>query len=567
MTTMTYTTLVMPDVFKDDDGELVAHAWSFPDGVRLGTGMPMRGDDFSTVSSTDENPLVAWDTPGNKTVTLTVTDDDGSQATAVINVVVLNQIPVATFDVRTLSSMGSREIDFREEDGEVDTAYVFDGLDSIDPDGLVGDSSDIETWNWTFSDGTFGDRPQATHTFTTPGIHTVTLVVTDKQGEQSFPRTMTVRIANPLPIINVRILDGWIDGELITTSTVFPEGSLPEDWSHTFNEDGAVVTAPHRLLYFDSAGTRDGDRQFEGKYLPFEAESPEWNGLVEYTWDFGDATPLDHTASPWHAYDLPGTYTVSLTVRDGFGTGDVTRSTFTVVVDHPPEVNTIFVPESIFVGSSVSFDAEISDMEAGTAMEIYRDLDVEDGSISERDERILTEFTVRWDFDIEVDADESGNSMDDWVSPLAGSSTRAIHTWEATGYYTVLVEVCDGMGQCAQLTEDIEVVPEPEGPPSLSDFSAEEWKSWLAEAGSELATFVALIVVALILGWLVMREPSQLEEEAKEAAETYTDIELVESQGGLLGMDHHQPPPAPKILSKDERRNDDSGYIRPLRRR
>ena len=64
-----------------------------------------------------------------------------------------------------------------------------------------------------------------------------------------------------------------------------------------------------------------------------------------------------------------------------------------------------------------------------------------------------------------------------------------------------------------------------------------------------------------------MREPSDLEEEAKEAAETYTDIEHVEAQGGLLGMDHHLPPPAPKILSKDERRSDDSGYVRPLRRR
>ena len=66
---------------------------------------------------------------------------------------------------------------------------------------------------------------------------------------------------------------------------------------------------------------------------------------------------------------------------------------------------------------------------------------------------------------------------------------------------------------------------EPEGPPSLSEFSAEEWKSWAADAGSGLATFIALIVVALILGWLVMRETSDLEEEAKEAAETYTDIE------------------------------------------
>jgi hypothetical protein len=32
-------------------------------------------------------------------------------------------------------------------------------------------------------------------------------------------------------------------------------------------------------------------------------------------------------------------------------------------------------------------------------------------------------------------------------------------------------------------------------------------------------------------------------------------------------MDQHTPPPAPGILSKEERRNADSGYVRPLRRR
>ena len=168
LTTMTYTSLVLPDVYVDDDGEILTYAWSFPDGVRVGTGTPTRNDDFSTISSSAENPIVAWDVPGNKTLSLTVTDDDGSQATAILNVVVLNQMPVAAFDVRTLSATGSREIDFRQEDGEVDTAYVFDGLDSMDPDGSVGDSTDIDVWNWTFSDGTFGDRPQVTYSFTTP---------------------------------------------------------------------------------------------------------------------------------------------------------------------------------------------------------------------------------------------------------------------------------------------------------------------------------------------------------------------------------------------------------------
>ena len=181
------------------------------------------------------------------------------------------------------------------------------------------------------------------------------------------------------------------------------------------------------MLYFDSSGTRDGDRQFEGKYVPFETESPDWNGLVQYTWDFGDATPLVHEATPWHAYTLPGTYTVSLTVRDGFGTGDVSRETFTVIVDHPPEAREIYVPENIFVGSSISFDADVFDAEAGSEMEIYRDNDVNDGSITDRNQTILTQVAVRWDFDIETDADEDGDPMNDWLTPIAGSSVNHQH--------------------------------------------------------------------------------------------------------------------------------------------
>ena len=62
-----------------------------------------------------------------------------------------------------------------------------------------------------------------------------------------------------------------------------------------------------------------------------------------------------------------------------------------------------------------------------------------------------------------------------------------------------------------------------------------------------------------------MRVPAISEEEdAEEAAKSY-DVDKVEVEGGFLGMDHHEPPPTPKILSKEERRAMDSGYIRPVR--
>ena len=566
LSTYTYTALVMPDVFTDDDGSIIAYAWSFPSGVNLDGGVSDRTDDFTQTTSNSANPMPAWDSPGLKTVQLTVTDDDGSSVNTTLSVMVHNQLPVGDFIVRTTATSGSSTIDFRVEDGQVDTPYTFDGRDSFDPDGTVGDSSDL-TFNWTFSDGTFGDRPQVTHSFTEPGTHSVTLIVFDEAGESSAPRTMTIEMANPLPIISVRILDAWLNGEIITDSTTFDQNSMPDMWSRTFNEEGQTYAAPNTLLYFDSDGTRDGDRMFEGKYIPLEAESPDWNGLVQYSWDFGDGTPIDNTPSPWHAYTLPGEYTVSLTVRDAFGTGDVSRATFTVIVDHPPVIHNLLIPDELFSGDSNSFGANISDLEVDLGVALYRDTNVNDGSISDRDESLNPDLVVRWDLDVEVDEDANGNPADDWVDPLSGSTTRVSANYEQPGVYTLLVEVCDGLGMCTVTVQDIEVSPPPTEPPSLSDFSVEDWKSWLTEAGSDLATFVALISVALILGWLVMREPSDLEDEAKQAAESYSDVEMVESQGGLLGMDHHTPPPAPGILSKDERRSDDSGYVRPLRRR
>jgi PKD repeat protein len=565
LSTSTYNSIVMPDVFKDDDGSIVSYAWFFPEGVNLGVGVSDRNDDFTQTTSSQSNPMPSWDTPGIKSAELTVTDDDGSSVSTALSILVLNQIPVADFVVKTTSS-GTALIDFRVEDGQVETPYTFDGRDSFDPDGTVGDSSDL-TYNWSFSDdGTFGSSPQVTHTFSLPGTHTVVLVVTDEAGAESIARVLTVEIANPLPIISVRILDAWYNEEQMTDSSSLPEVT-DLDWSRTFNEADETFAAPHALLYFDSDGTRDGDQTFEGKYVPLDTNSPNWNGIVQYTWDFGDGSPLNSEPTPWHSYSLPGEYTVSLTVRDAFGTGDVSRSLFTVVVDHPPIIHDIFIQEEIIVTDSYSISANISDIESDLAIAVYRDTNVNDGSISDRDETLSPELVIRWDLDIEVDANENGDPADDWIDPIAGSESRVSGSWDEVGLYTIRLEVCDSVGICDRMDLEIEVSPEPSDPPSLSDFSVEDWKSWLTDAGSDLATLVALISVALILGWLVMREPSDLEDEAKQAAEAYTDVEHVESQGGLLGMDHHTPPPAPGILSKDERRSDDSGYIRPLRRR
>jgi len=561
--TETLTATRLPDLFEDDDGEIITWNWEFDEGVNLDGGFVDRDDMFIDMMSAEQNPMVAWSSPGTKYVNLTVTDNDGATASTQIMVLVLNQLPVAQFTVRDSGSSSSPIIDFRVEDGKVDIPYTFDGRTSYDPDGQIGDSSDL-TFFWNFSDGTTSNQSVVTHNFSTPGEHFVVLYVIDEDGMSSEERVLSIRIQNPKPIIEVNIKDVWYNEELVTSSTSLSEGAA-YDYTHTFDDEENVVTTPNQILFFDSIGTKDGDRAFENKFDP-RSNSSNWNGIVEYSWDFGDATPISHEASPWHSFERPGTYTVTLTVRDAYLTGDVTRESYTIIVNQIPVIGDFDIQDTIYVGESVILDANISDYEDTIDYVIWRDLNVNEQTTNDRDERVSSKIVVRWEYDIDYDTDENGDPADDWVVPSGADGIRVAASWDEVGISTVRVSVCDGMGVCVEKDVEVTILAEAEEETSLSDFSVQDWQDWLVDASGESMVILALIVAVLILGWAVMRSPTEIEEEAEQAAATY-DVEEVQSYGGVLGMDQHTPPPAPGILSKEERRSDSSGYIKPLRRR
>jgi len=175
-------------------------------------------------------------------------------------------------------------------------------------------------------------------------------------------------------------------------------------------------------------------------------------------------------------------------------------------------------------------------------------------------------LVIQWDFDISKDSNENDIVDDDWMNPSGADGVRIAGSWEEVGLVTVRLQVCDGMGVCTVLDKELTVLEKEDAAPSLSDFSLQDWKNWLVDASGESMVILALIAAVLILGWAMMRSPTEVEEDAENAAQSY-EVDEVQSYGGVLGMDQHNPPPAPKILSKDERRNDSSGYVRPLRRR
>ncbi len=155
------------DTSTDSDGSIASRSWTFQDGV--------------PATSNDDNPQITFASEGSKSVTLTVTDDDGASNSVTHSVTVnpatpTNQPPTAAFET------------FCDE-----TRACFFTNNSTDFDG------DVVAWSWDFGDPLSGTNNTSTledpsHTFSEPGTYIVTLTVTDDEGA---PDTETATLTLP----------------------------------------------------------------------------------------------------------------------------------------------------------------------------------------------------------------------------------------------------------------------------------------------------------------------------------------------------------------------------------
>ncbi|MDG6219309.1 MAG: PKD domain-containing protein, partial [Candidatus Thermoplasmatota archaeon] len=141
--------------------------------------------------------------------------------------------------------------------GFVNTAFVFDGSNSAD-DGI------IESYHWDFGDGSNTTGMIVTHRFSSPGVYTVTLTVTDNLGltdstsvnisvyQPNIPPSVptiaglhgtTVNTTFILKVVSVdldndtiRYHIDWGDG--IEDISVFSQNNTPIYLSHRWNKSG-----------------------------------------------------------------------------------------------------------------------------------------------------------------------------------------------------------------------------------------------------------------------------------------------------------------------------------------
>ncbi len=263
---------------------ITSYSWDFGDGSALGT--------IAT-------PSHAYSHYGSYTVMLTVTDSSGAQDTTAQTVVVQEHPPTASFVVPTGLPMAGQPV-------------AFDGTSSSDPDGP------ITSYSWTFGDGSTGTGATASHIYASYGAYSVTLSVTDGDGQtDSTTQQITV---HALPVARFAVL------------TSGPTAGQP--------------------VAFSGSGSSDPTAS-----------------IVSYVWMFGDGT-TGTGATPRHTYTSYGTYTATLTVTDSNGlTNTVSQQ---VVVHAAPLAAFTFAPRRPVEGAVVGFDASSSgDPEPGASIVSY----------------------------------------------------------------------------------------------------------------------------------------------------------------------------------------------------
>ncbi len=291
------------DFTDNSTGNIVSWFWDFGNGE----------------TSTLQNPSTTYTGKGRFTVSLTVTDDNGSEMT----------------EIKTdLITLQSAYFTLNPPNGCAVPHTVFFTDQSILPD----------TWFWDFGDGNTSTAQNPIHTYTSIGDFTVTLTTRDTIFGCTSIETNAV---------SVRIMDAEFSGTPsfgcgpLTVNFTDESTGGATGWLWDFG-DGNISTAQNPSHVYDIPGaytvsllasasngctdiqTRDNYVQVIGPDVSFSAdtlmgteelmvnftdETSFVAPITSWSWDFGDGN-TSSSQNPTHLYTGPGSYDVGLTVTD-----------------------------------------------------------------------------------------------------------------------------------------------------------------------------------------------------------------------------------------------------------
>ena len=232
----------------------------------------------------------------------------------------------------------------------VQNVCTFDGRSTTDEDPST------VTYSWNFGNLTTGTGPVPVRTYTGPGTFTVVMTAKDYWGATatfSLPVTIAEPVGNVAPVPTFVASCAQLTCTTSSTGTVDPNVGDLITYSWNWGDGSALGTGPALSHTYALAGiytvtmtATDGwGRAATLSKVVDETEpltnvpptvtfttsclgllcftnssgSVDPNGdAIRYSWNFGDATALSTASSPSHTYLIAGTYTITLTVLDGW---------------------------------------------------------------------------------------------------------------------------------------------------------------------------------------------------------------------------------------------------------
>lgn len=218
-------------------------------------------------------------------------------------------------------------------------------------------SKNTNEWSWDFGDGPGSKQPNTTHTYTKAGTHTVNLTVSNPNGTNSSSAKINVLA---LPEFSASPVSGKTP-----LSVSFTDQSIgsPGSWFWDFG-DGTNSSEKNPVHVYSKAGqypviltlnetgtpnalTKSGyitvSNGFEPPVATFSASSLSGSApfTVNFTdqstdspdswkWIFGDGTSSTEQ-NPGHIFNKTGSYSVTLTAGNAYGTNTLTKFGYIVV--------------------------------------------------------------------------------------------------------------------------------------------------------------------------------------------------------------------------------------------
>jgi len=222
------------------------------------------------------------------------------------------------------------------------------------------------SWLWDFGDGQTSTEPSPDHTYTALGAYDVTLTVVNALGADVTVQVgaVLVDVIPPVAAFSAAPMGGL--SPLLVQFTDESTGGAPTSWFWDFG-DGATSTLQHPSHTYTSSGFYTVSLSVTNSYgndslsltdvvavdfippvagfsgAPVSAPSPfvvdftdESTGgaVTSWAWTFGDGYG-SNASNPSHTYTAAGTYSVSLTVSNAYGSDLFWRTGYIEVLPGP----------------------------------------------------------------------------------------------------------------------------------------------------------------------------------------------------------------------------------------